>query len=77
MFHVAPLMACIFLNLYDLLEGCHVEDFNARSKCLTATQLQQGYRYHKLRKASLLHQCLSELEFYGDLVQIQEDYFKD
>ena len=50
--------------------------------------LQQGYRYHKLRKAfskfyrryyeliskfnvglqSLLHQGLSEPEFYGDLV---------
>ena len=26
----------------------HVTDFNARSKCLTATLLQQGYRYHKL-----------------------------
>ena len=28
-----------------------VADFNARNKCLTATLLQQGYRYHKLRKA--------------------------
>ena len=28
----------------------HVTDFNARSKCLTAKLLQQGYRYHKLRK---------------------------
>ena len=65
-----------------------VDDFNARSKCLTAKLLTQGYRYHKLRKAfskyyrrhyelfskfnvglkSLLHQGLSELEFYGDLV---------
>ena len=27
-----------------------VEDFNARNKCLTAKLLQQGYRYHKLRK---------------------------
>ena len=25
-------------------------DFNARNKCLTAKLLQQGYRYHKLRK---------------------------
>ena len=29
----------------------HVEDFNARNKCLTAKLLRQGYRYHKLRKA--------------------------
>ena len=28
----------------------HVTDFNARNKCLTAKVLQQGYRYHKLRK---------------------------
>ena len=28
----------------------HVVDFNARNKCLTAKLLQQGYRYHKLRK---------------------------
>ena len=27
-----------------------VEDFNARNKCLTAKLLNQGYRYHKLRK---------------------------
>ena len=29
----------------------HVEDFNARNRCLTAKLLKQGYRYHKLRKA--------------------------
>ena len=66
----------------------HVVDFNARNKSLTAKLLQQGYRYHKLRKTfskfyrrhyelvskfsvglkTLLHQGLSELEFYGDLV---------
>ena len=28
----------------------HVTDFNAQNKCLTAKLLQQGYRYHKLRK---------------------------
>ena len=28
----------------------HVTDFNARNKSLTAELLQQGYRYHKLRK---------------------------
>ena len=66
----------------------HVDDFNARNKCLTAKLLKQGYRYHKLRKPfskfycrhhelvskfnvglkSLLHQGLSEPEFYGGLV---------
>ena len=29
----------------------HVDDFNTSNKCLTAKLLQQGYRYHKLRKA--------------------------
>ena len=68
----------------------HVEDFNARNKCLTAKLLKQAYRYmyHKLRKTfskfyrrhyeliskfnvglkSLLHQGLSEPEFYVNLV---------
>ena len=66
----------------------HVADFNARNKSLTTKLLQQGYRYHKLRKTfskfyrrhyelvskfsvglkTLLHQGLSEPEFYGDLV---------
>ena len=66
----------------------HVEDLNARNKCLTVKFLKQGYRYHKIRKAfskfyrrhyeliskfnvgleSLLHQGLSEPEFYGYLV---------
>ena len=68
--------------------SCHVVDFNARNESLTAKLLQQGYRYHKLRKTfskfyrrhyelvskfnvglkTLLHQSLSEPEFYGDLV---------
>ena len=30
----------------------HVADFNARNKSLTAKLLQQGYRYHILRKTS-------------------------
>ena len=69
---------------------CHIEDFNARNKCLTVKLLKQDNRYHKLRKdflkfyrrhymyeliskfnvglKSLLHQGLSEQEFYGDLV---------
>ena len=29
----------------------HVEDYNARNKCLTVHLLKQGYRYHKLRNA--------------------------
>ena len=29
----------------------HVDDFNARNKCLTAKLPKKGYRYHKLRKA--------------------------
>ena len=29
---------------------CHVTDFNARNKSLTAKLLQQSYRYHKHRK---------------------------
>ena len=28
----------------------HVADFNAVNKCLTAKLIQQGYRYHNLRK---------------------------
>ena len=31
----------------------HVTDFNTRNKLLTAKLLNQGYRYHKLRKAFL------------------------
>ena len=66
----------------------HVADFNVRNKSLTAKLLQQGYRYHELRKTfskfyrrhyelvskfnvglkTLLHQSLSEPEFYGWLV---------
>ena len=28
----------------------HIDDFNARNKCLTTKVLEQGYRYQKLRK---------------------------
>ena len=63
----------------------HVDDFNTRNKCLTAKLLKQGYRYHKLRHyeliskfnvglKSLLHQGLSEPEFYGDLVYKYKKY---
>ena len=39
-------MVYTFRNLLGLL----VADLNARNNCLTAKLLQQGYRYHKLRK---------------------------
>ena len=39
-----------FLNLFGLLECLAMCDFNARNKNLTAILLQEGYRYHKLRK---------------------------
>ena len=35
----------------------HVADFNARNKNLTAKLLQQGYRYHKLRKTFSKFYC--------------------
>ena len=61
---------------------------SARNKSLIAKLLQQGYRYHKLRKTfsefyrrhyelvskfnvglkTLLHQGLTETEFYGVLI---------
>ena len=44
------LMVYTFRNLLGLLVCNHVTDFNARNKCLKAKLLQQGYRYHKLRK---------------------------
>ena len=34
----------------QLIRFASVSDFNARNKSLTAKLLQQGYRYHKLRK---------------------------
>ena len=54
----------------------HVVDFNARNKSLTGKLLQQGYyrRHYELVSKfnvglkTLLHQGLSEPEFYGDLV---------
>ena len=35
----------------------HVDEFNTRNKCLTAKLLNQGYRYHKLRKAFSKFYC--------------------
>ena len=37
----------------------HVTDFNARNKILTGELLQQGYRYHKLRKT--VHNFIAKL----------------
>ena len=85
-FPVLPLTGFILIRFARV--SSHVVDFNARNKSLTAKLLQQGYRYHKLRKTfskfyrrhyelvskfnvglkTLLHQGLSEPEFYGDLV---------
>ena len=40
----------------------HVTDFNTHNKLLTAKLLNQGYRYHKLRKAfSKFYRCHSDL----------------
>ena len=43
---------CVYISqLIGFARVCNrVADFNARNKCLTAKLLQQGYRYHKLRK---------------------------
>ena len=65
---MSSLLWSVYFSTYKI---SYVEDLNARNKCLTAKLLKQGYQYHKLRKVfflSLLHQGLSEPEFYGDLV---------
>ena len=89
---------CLFLSSWlGISKWTQVPGFNVanakstvrhRIDSLTAKLLQQGYRYHKLRKTfskfyrrhyelvskfnvglkTLLHQGLSEPEFYGDLV---------
>ena len=45
---------CFLLYISQLIRlarvSSHVADFNARNKSLTVKLLQQGYRYHKLRK---------------------------
>ena len=41
----------IFRNLFGSLECRHVTDFNTRNKLLSAKLLNQGHRYHTLRKA--------------------------
>ena len=49
------IIACLFpFYISQLIRfarvSSHVADFNGRNKSLTAKLLQQGYRYHKLRK---------------------------
>ena len=50
----APRSASYGVNISQLIRFAtvpsHVVDFNAHNKSLTAKLLQQGYRYHKLRK---------------------------
>ena len=45
-----PVLPLISQLIRFARESSHVVDFNARNKRLTAKLLQQGYRYHKLRK---------------------------
>ena len=49
-FLVVLLMVYTLRNLLGLLVCNYVTNFNARNRFLTAKLLQQGYRYHKLRK---------------------------
>ena len=47
-----PSYGVYIFQLIRVAKVCsHVEEFNARNKCLPAKLLKQGYRYHKLRKA--------------------------
>ena len=50
-----PLAASYGVYISQLIRfarvSSHVTDFNTRNKLLTAKQLNQSYRYHKLRKA--------------------------
>ena len=56
MFLAVLLMVFTFRNLYIRFARVwnHDTNFNARNKVLTAKLLQQGYRYHKIRKHFLI-----------------------
>ena len=58
-----PSHAVFISQLKRFPRGCsHVHCFNSHIECLTAYLLQQGHRYHKLRKAfSLLYRRHHEL----------------
>ena len=45
-----PLLSYISQLIRFARVSSHVAEFNAHNKSLTAKLLQQGYRYHKLRK---------------------------
>ena len=47
----APYGVCISQLILFANLSSHVTDFNTRNKLLTAKLLNQGYRYHNLRKA--------------------------
>ena len=49
-FLVVLLMVYTFRNLLGLLQSAIMLQTSIINKCLTAKLLQQGYRYHKLRK---------------------------
>ena len=44
-------MEQLLTNKIKARVSSHFADFSARNKTLTAKILQQGYRYHKLKKA--------------------------
>ena len=50
------LIECTYLNLFVSPEHLP-SDFNCRNEALTANRLEQGYRYHKLRKAFSMFYC--------------------
>ena len=78
----SPSYGVYLLLLIRFVRVCsNVSDFNNRNQYFTAKLLKQGYRYHKTRKAFSkfyhrhaelikyrLYQGISELVFYGDLV---------
>ena len=49
MFLVRHILWCLYFSFFSFCSN--VDDFNTRINVLTATLLNQGYRYHKLRKA--------------------------
>ena len=48
--------------------SCHLTNFNARNKSLTSKLLQQGYRYHKLRKALFQNFIVDTLNWFLDII---------
>ena len=46
----------------------HLVDFNARNRSLTAKLLQQGYRYHKLRKVFFFNFIVDTLNWFLNII---------